>query len=175
MRTRNRKFINSLLPLCGFGILILIVSVVLNFIPDGADISSREAILRGMQSGQEWSICEESLLEDHILANVVSEEMDGLAVFRPVGDGYTCSAFETVEKGDVVRINTIINDGRYDCFWLNQEDLARLEVRYNNAAEPMKFLCENGGTFWASAPNEAYSIRVTYFDSQEKIAAEYQG
>lgn len=174
-RTRNKKFINSILPLCAFGVLILVISIVLKIVPDGTDLQSREALLRSMERGQEWSITAETMLEDHLLAEVSSGESDGLALFRPVGDGYTCVAFETAEKGQVVRVYTTVNESKYDCFLLNAGDPARLEILYDNQTEPMKFFCENSGRFWLSAPDGEYTIRITYYDAQENVVGTYHG
>jgi hypothetical protein len=173
--TKNKKFVNSLLPLCAFGVLILIVSLILKIVPDGADRESREALLRNMDRGQEWSITEETELEDHLLATVSAKATDGLALFRPVGDGYTCTAFETGKDGEVIRVHSKVNETPYDCFHLDRVDAYRLEVLYNDQTEPMKFFCEAGNFFWISAPDGDYSIRVTYYDAQDQVIGQYEG
>jgi len=149
--------------------------MILKIVPDGSDIQSREALLRSMERGQAWSITSETMLEDHLLAEVSSDESDGLALFRPIGDGYTCIAFDTSEKGQVVRVHAAVNEWKYDCFLLSAGDPARLEILYDDQTEPMKFFCEDGGLFWLSAPDREYTIRITYYDAQDRVIGTYEG
>ena len=160
---KNKKFIGII-----FLIIIMSISTIYMFIPNGKTLESREKILKNSTPGKYvWKIDKEIKIYDYIISSVYGT-MEGLATFKSTGNGrYKLESVGYSEKGDVVRTEIIHNGEVYYIVWCNQPNLDYAEVIYtidNEELEPRIFDVKESNLISFKSPSDDFMMKITYYD-----------
>lgn len=137
----------------------------------GTTLESRQEILSNLPDS-DWKIHTETKLENYIFSSISSEEMNGIAVWKPQEDKeYELGLIASVEKGGgCVYFEFPRNGKMYYLFWLNQPDLDYAEVIYTvngKQTEPIRYDAKE--IVWTFAPNCDYMLSVYYYDKNGNL------
>lgn len=139
--------------------------------PDGSNMVSREKMLKNIPKGTNWTIATERLLDDYLIAGIVSDNgKAGIAVFEPRENGkYRLLTSCHRENDEIVIKGTYINDVWYNFIWFNGAETERAEIVYtvpNEKSQATVYNSNNSTIICSPAPFENYTMRVAYFDSE---------
>lgn len=169
----DKKRKRSLLLIAGILLLIIISSLILGYCmrPDGSTMASREKMLKNLSKGTNWTIATERLLDDYLIAGIVSDNgKGGIAVFEPRGNGkYKLQTSYHRDVDDIIIGGTLIDDVWYDLVWFNGVKTERTEITYtvpNEMSQSTVYSADNSTIICSPAPCENYTIHVAYYDSE---------
>ncbi len=138
--------------------------------PDGSTIESREEICAEFPRGKDWKIAVEQELNDYIISGIYSrDEMSGIAVFKPVGNGkYRLHSREWRGQDRIIITGITIDNVWYDIVWFNGAKTDYAEITYTIdrvEQEPIIHNAKGMEIFIHPAPaNNEYGIEVVYYD-----------
>ena len=154
-------------------IIIFAVGVVRYFSrPDGSTLESREKICSEFPRGKDWKIAIEQELNDYIISGIYSSnEMSGIAVFKPYGNGkYKLHSREWRDNDRIIITGITVDNLWYDVIWFNgaETDYAKITYTLDGAKqEPIIHNSKGMEIFIHPAPtNDEYGIDVVYYDSE---------
>ena len=138
--------------------------------PDGSTLLSREEICAEFPRGKDWKISVEQEFNDYIISGIYSRnEMSGIAVFRPVGNGkYKLHSREWRDQDRIIITGITIDDMWYDVIWFNgaKTDYAKITYTLDGIEqEPIIHNAKGMEIFIHPSPtNKEYGIDVVYYD-----------
>lgn len=162
---------------------ILTFAVILAFIvgfgaiqyfsrPDGSTLESREEICAEFPRGKDWKIAIEQELNDYIISGIYSRnEMSGIAVFKPYGNGkYKLHSREWRDNDRIIITGITVDNLWYDVIWFNGAKTDYAEITYTLDGvkqEPIIHNSKGMEIFIHPAPiNDEYGIDVVYYDNE---------
>lgn len=140
--------------------------------PDGSTLESREEICAEFPRGKDWKIAIEQELNDYIISGIYSRnEMSGIAVFKPYGNGkYKLHSREWRDNDRIIITGITVDNKCYDVVWFNGAKTDYAEITYTLDGvkqEPIIYNAKGMEIFINPAPtNDEYGIDVVYFDSE---------
>ena len=140
--------------------------------PDGSTLESREEICAEFPSGKDWKIAIEQELNDYIISGIYSSnEMSGIAVFKPYGNGkYKLHSREWRDNDRIIITGITVDNLWYDVIWFNGAKTDYAEITYTLDGVKQEPIIHNSKVmeiFIHPAPtNDEYGIDVAYYDSE---------
>ena len=100
--------------------------------PDGSTPQSREEICAEFPRGKDWKIAIEQELNDYIISGIYSSnEMSGIAVFKPYGNGkYKLHSREWRDNDRIIITGITVDNKWYDVVWFNGAKTDYAEITY---------------------------------------------
>ena len=100
--------------------------------PDGSTLQSREEICAEFPRGKDWKIAIEHELNDYIISGIYSSnEMSGIAVFEPYGNGkYKLHSREWRDNDRIIITGITVDNKWYDVIWFNGAKTDYAEITY---------------------------------------------
>ncbi len=138
--------------------------------PDGSTLQSREEICAEFPKGKDWKIAIEQEFKDYIISGIYSrDEMSGIAVFKPYGNGkYKLHSREWREQDRIIITGITIDNMWYDVIWFNGAKTDYAEITYTLDGKKQAPIIHNAKgmeIFINPAPtNDEYGIEVVYYD-----------
>lgn len=139
--------------------------------PDGSTMESREAMLKDLPKGTNWTIATERLLDGYLITGIVSDNgKAGIAVFEPRGNGkYKLQTSYCRDEDDIIIGGTVIGDVWYDLVWFNGAKTESTEITYtvpNEMSQSTVYSVDNSTIICSPAPAKDYTMYVAYYDSE---------
>lgn len=169
---RNNKKTSAIIGyICVVIMVVMCTGSILYYIqPDGSTLESREEICAEFPKGEGWKIAVEQELNDYIISGIYScNEMSGIAVFKPYGDGkYKLYSREWRDNDRIIITGITVDNLWYDVIWFNGAKTDYAEITYTLDGAPQEPIIHNSKgmeIFIHPAPtNDEYGIDVVYYD-----------
>ncbi|MBM6828161.1 hypothetical protein H9X85_00780 [Anaerotignum lactatifermentans] len=141
--------------------------------PDGKTRESREKLLEDLPKGIQWTIEEETNIEDYIISGAYSTDGSAaLVVFAPTSSGGWQQQTRVIrEDEDVLLQQAVINGKYYDIAWISGISTTKGEMRYDagGTEEVLEFDTTQGNIIFHQTDFKSYTLSVRYLDKNGTI------
>ncbi len=140
---------------------------------DASDVTGREKRLERAiaKEGEKWQIAKELELDGYIVSGAYStEQRAAITVFEQDANGDY--QFLTAKDGNVDQVlmdQIIIREKVYDVIWFAGAQTEYANVTYtleNQVQHTIQYDTANMDLWYHEAPDQAYTIQVSYYDAQ---------
>lgn len=158
-------------------ILILLLAIVCCWTvlraPDGKTRESREELLGELPKGTQWTIEEETNIEDYIISGAYSTDgHTALVVFAPTSSGGWQQQTRVLrEDEDILLQQAVINGKYYDIAWISGVSTTKGEIRYSagGTEEVLEFDTTQSNMIFHQTDLKSYTLSVRYLDAEGNI------
>lgn len=141
--------------------------------PDGKTRESREELLEELPKGTQWTIEDETTIEDYIISGAYSTDgHTALVVFAPTSSGGWKQQTRVIrEDTDILIQQAVINGKYYDIAWISGVSTVTGEMRYDTggAEEVLEFDTAQSNMIFHQTDFKSYTLSVRYLDKDGTI------
>lgn len=141
--------------------------------PDGKTQESREKLLENLPHGTQWTIEEETNIEDYIISGAYSTDgSTALVVFAPTSSGGWQQQTRVIREGTDILLQQAVIDGKYyDIAWISGVSTTKGEMRYTagGTKEVLEFDTSQSNIIFHQTDLKSYTLSVLYFDKEGNI------
>lgn len=153
-------------------VLIWAVSMIGSENKNCTTIELRQKYLNELVNLRDVNIDIEIQINDYIISGYTcANDMYGIAVFEPTGDGEYKFQSNANKDGSEILISTVsIHGVNYDLFWTNKGDLDFAQVTYftSDGVEEYKFDIKNNEILYMQAPDKQYEVSAVFVTQSGK-------